>query len=181
MKDLSLHILDIVQNSLVAGATEVFLCIEQNSEKNILAFSIDDNGRGMSAETLKVVTDPFYTTRTTRKVGMGISLLKQNAEQTGGSLIIESKLGVGTKLASVFKLDHIDRPPMGDIAGVMVLIVGGNSGVRFKYTHIVDGNEYVFDTLEVNEALEGAPINEPSVMRFLKEMLNENLISINAK
>ncbi len=180
MKDLALHVLDIVQNSTVAGASEVSVFIEHETAANLLSISIVDNGRGMSAETLKMVSDPFFTTRTTRKVGMGISLFKQNAEQTGGSLTIESELGVGTKLTAIFKLDHVDRPPMGDIAGVMTLIVGGNPMVRFKYTHVVDGVEFFFDTLEVSQALEGMPINEPSVMRFLKEMLKENLVSINA-
>jgi len=180
MKDLALHILDIVQNSTVAGASEVRILIDQDTDKNLLTISVADNGRGMSAETVKIVTDPFFTTRTTRKVGMGISLIKQNAEQTGGSLTIESELGVGTKLTAVFQLNHVDRPPMGDIAGVMVLIAGGNPSVRFKYTHVVDGNDYVFDTNEVSEALDETPINDPSVMRFLREMLKENLVSINA-
>ncbi len=180
MKDLSLHILDIVQNSTAAGASEVSIIVDQNLSANLLSISIIDNGRGMSAETLQKVADPFYTTRTTRKVGMGVSLLKQNAEQTGGWLKIESTQGMGTKLTATFNLDHIDRPPIGDISGVMALIIGGNPEVRFKYNHFVEGGQYVLDTLEVNEALEGTPINDPLIIRFLKEMLNENLTSINA-
>lgn len=181
MKDLSLHILDIAQNSISAGASNIGISIDENLAANTMAIEVTDNGRGMSAEVLERVTDPYFTSRTTRKVGLGIPLFKQNAEATGGSLQIESEEGRGTMLKATFVHNHLDRPPLGDMAGVMVLLAGANPEIRFVYTHRVDNEEYVFDTEEVKEALDGLPINDPQVMRFLKEMIIENLVAIKAK
>jgi len=180
MKDLSLHILDIVQNSLVADSTEVYIGCTQDATNETLSLAIQDNGKGMCTETLQKVTDPFFTTRTTRKVGMGIPLLKQNAEATGGSFKIESCKGEGTKLEATFGLNHVDRPPLGDLPGVVVLIAGANPAIRFKYVHSVGEKCYVFDTLEVSKVLDGLPINNAEVLRFLKEMITENLLEIKA-
>jgi anti-sigma regulatory factor (Ser/Thr protein kinase) len=181
MKDLSLHILDIAQNSISAGASKIGISIDENLTANTMAIEVTDNGRGMPAEVLERVTDPYYTSRTTRKVGLGIPLFKQNAEATGGSLQIDSEEGRGTTLKATFLHKHLDRPPLGDMAGVMVLLSGANPEIRFVYTHRIDNEEYVFDTEEVKEALDGIPLNEPQVMRFLKEMINENLTAIKAR
>jgi len=181
MKDLSLHILDIAQNSISAGASKIGISIDENLAANTMAIGVTDNGRGMPAEVVERVTDPYYTSRTTRKVGLGIPLFKQNAEATGGSLQIDSEEGRGTMLKATFLHNHLDRPPLGDMAGVMVLLAGANPEIRFVYTHRIDNEEYVFDTEEVKEALDGIPLNEPQVMRFLKEMINENLTAIKAR
>ncbi len=181
MKDLSLHILDIAQNSISAAASNIGISIDENLAANTMAIEVTDNGCGMSAEVLERVTDPYFTSRTTRKVGLGIPLFKQNAEATGGSLQIDSEEGRGTMLKATFVHNHLDRPPLGDMAGVMVLLAGANPEIRFVYTHRVDNEEYVFDTEEVKEALDGLPINDPQVMRFLKEMIIENLVAIKAK
>ncbi|MBW6496828.1 MAG: ATP-binding protein [Bacteroidales bacterium] len=181
MKDLSLHILDIAQNSISAGASNIGISIDENPAANTMAVEVNDNGRGMPAEVLERVTDPYFTSRTTRKVGLGIPLFKQNAEATGGSLQISSEEGRGTMLKATFVHNHLDRPPLGDMAGVMVLLAGANPEIRFVYTHRVNDEEYVFDTEEVKEALDGLPINDPQVMRFLKEMIIENLLAIKAK
>lgn len=180
MKDLSLHILDIAQNSISAGAGTVAISITENTAANNLVIEVKDDGRGMSAEVLQRVTDPYFTSRTTRKVGLGIPLFKQNAEASGGSLHIESEEGRGTTLRAVFMHDHIDRPPLGDMAGVMVLLAGANTQIRFVYTHRVENEEYVFDTAEINEALEGVPVSDLTVMRFLKEMISENIAALRA-
>ncbi len=181
MKDLSLHILDIAQNSISAGASNIGISIDESLAANTMAIEVTDNGRGMPAEVLERVTDPYFTSRNTRKVGLGIPLFKQNAEATGGSLQIDSEEGRGTMLKATFVHNHLDRPPLGDMAGVMVLLAGANPEIRFVYTHRVDNEEYVFDTEEVKEALDGLPINDPQVMRFLKEMIIENLVAIKAK
>jgi anti-sigma regulatory factor (Ser/Thr protein kinase) len=181
MKDLSLHILDIAQNSISAGARNIDISIAESMAANTMVIKVKDDGRGMPSEVLERVTDPYYTSRTTRKVGLGIPLFKQNAEATGGSLQIYSEEGKGTMLKAIFVLNHLDRPPLGDMAGVMVLLAGANPDIRFVYTHRVDNEEYVFDTEEVKEALDGLPLNEPQVMRFVKEMINENLMAIKAK
>ena len=174
-----MHILDIIQNSVRAKASEVELDIIEELENNLYIIVIKDNGCGMDKNTLDKVIDPFFTTRTTRKVGLGLPLLKQNAERTGGYMNIISEEGKGTKLTAVFMHDNLDRPSLGDIAGTVVLLVGANPEMSFVYKHKTGKGEYVFNTNDVNEVLEGVPINEPEVLRYLKEMINENLKEIN--
>ncbi len=178
MKDLSLHIMDIIQNSIEAGAALITLIIREDILANRMEIAIEDNGRGMTAEILERVADPYYTSRKTRKVGMGIPLFRQTAQQSGGDLMIESQPGKGTKLVASLQHDHIDRPILGDIAGVVSLIAGSNPEKDFIYKHYMNGNEYVFDTREVKEALDGMPISELPVIKYLKEMIRENLNSL---
>ena len=175
MKDLSLHILDIAQNSVSAGAKNIVIDIREDSKADRLSILIQDDGKGMAAEVVERVTDPYYTTRTTRKVGMGLPLFKQSAQQTGGDLTVESEPGRGTVVKVHFGLHHIDRPPLGDMPGVMMILVGGTTGIDWYYKHTIDEREYVFDTREVKEVLDGVPLNDPSVMRYLKDMIRENL------
>jgi len=174
-----LHILDIVQNSVVAGAKTIKVEVVENIEDNIYSITITDDGSGMSKEEVESVTDPFYTTRTTRKVGLGIPLLKQNAELTGGSLTIESEKGKGTKVCAIFKHNHIDRPIMGDIAGVMVLNMVSYKEIRWIYTHKTIYGEYKIDSQEIREVMYGVNLYQNSVIKLLKEMINENLKEIN--
>jgi len=178
MKDLAMHIMDIVQNSISAGATLIQVSINESAKDDTYLLTITDNGKGIPAEMLEKVTDPFVTSRTTRKVGLGLPLLKQHADSTGGSLKLESKEGSGTIVIATFGLTHFDRQPLGDIAGTIVLLAAANLKIRFVYEHTTSGGEYRFDTDEVNEMLEGMSISEASVMRFLKEMINENLKEI---
>jgi K+-sensing histidine kinase KdpD len=178
MKDIALHILDVANNSVSAKATLVEVVIDEQPVENTFTLIIKDNGKGMSAEIVEKVTDPFYTTRTTRKVGMGIPLLKQNAEQTGGWLTIESEEGKGTTLKTVFQHDNIDRPPLGDIAGVMTILITGNPKIDFLYTHKIQNKTITFDTREIKEALEGVSINNPQIVRYLREMFEENIQDI---
>ena len=126
MKELSLHILDIAQNSIAAGAKHVDLTVEEG--EGLLRITVADDGRGMSPEFLASVTDPFTTTRTTRKVGLGLPLLRLAAEQTGGELRVESQLGVGTTVTATFHADHIDCPPLGDTASTVSLLAQGLPG-----------------------------------------------------
>lgn len=180
MTDLSLHILDIVQNSISAEASRIEIRIDENITDNEYIITIIDNGKGMDKEMLNNVTDPFFTTRTTRKVGVGLSLFKQNAEQTGGNMTIESTLGYGTTVKAVFGFHHIDRLPLGDMAGTMTLLVGANPQIRFLYIHNTPLSEFEFDTDEVKVELEKVPINHPDILKVLKEMIEENLDMIEA-
>ncbi len=181
MTELSLHILDIVQNSITAEASKIAVLIEEDISNDKYTIIIEDNGKGMDEETLKKVCDPFFTSRTTRKVGVGTSLYRQSAEQTGGSLKIESSLGVGTKVIAIFGLSHIDRPILGDISGTMTLLIGANPQIRFIYEHKTHISEFEFDTEEAKEELDGIPINHPDILRALKELISENLEMIEAK
>jgi anti-sigma regulatory factor (Ser/Thr protein kinase) len=175
MKDLSLHILDIVQNSVSAGAKNIVVSIAEDTKKDTLTILIQDDGKGMAPDVVARVTDPYFTSRTTRHVGLGLPLFKQNAEMSGGSFHIESQVGRGTVVKAVFGHSHIDRPPMGDMPGVLMMLVGSNPEIEYYYKHTKDGKEYIFDTREVKEVLEGLPLNEPAVLRHLKEMVRENL------
>lgn len=181
MKDLALHILDIAQNSISAGALNIGISIDEKPDSNTLVIEVKDDGQGMPAHVLSRVTDPYYTSRKTRKVGMGIPLFLHNARASGGDLHIESQEGVGTILKATFEHNHLDRPPLGDMAGVVVLLAGANPHIRFIYTHWVQNEVFVFDTDQVKETLDEVPLNEPQVMRFLKEMINENLVAIKAR
>jgi hypothetical protein len=180
MTELSLHILDIVQNSITAEASRIEIRIDEDIAGDLYVIEIIDNGKGMDEEMLSNVTDPFFTTRTTRKVGVGLSLFQQNAESTGGSLIVESKVGEGTKVKAVFGYCHIDRLPLGDMAGTMTLLIGGNPKIRFIYIHNTALSEFEFDTNEVLEELGKVPINHPDILKALKEMIEENLEMIEA-
>jgi len=176
MKDIALHIMDILQNSTRAKATKIELNIEENLAKDTLTIMFKDNGHGMSEETLEQVLNPFFTTRTTRKVGLGLSLLKQSAEFTGGTLTIHSELDVGTTVTVTFGLSHIDRPPLGDVAGTIVLTASAYPDIHFRMHYKTDKVDYIFDTQEINEALDGVSIQEPEIVQYLIEMTRENMM-----
>jgi len=178
MNNISMHILDIVQNSISAKATFIEIRINENIKNNVLNILIKDNGVGMDDDFLAEVTDPYKTTRTTRKVGMGIPLLKHSAEQSNGYIKVHSVKEIGTTIQATFQHDHIDRPPLGDCAGIIVLLVAANPDVDFKYIHCVNNNKYVFDTREVKEILDDVRINDPKIRGMLKEMITENLNEI---
>lgn len=175
MKDLALHILDIAQNSTRANASLVEIAVVEDSNRHILSIAIKDNGCGMPPDMVQRVADPFVTSRTTRKVGLGIPLLKQSAEQCGGDLSIQSDVGVGTCLTVRFRLDSIDLPPWGDIAGVVALLAAGHPEVDFIFCYTKGDCCYSFDTREVKEVLGDTPISSPQIVTFMKEMIAENL------
>lgn len=175
MKELSLNVLDIVQNSLVAKATKINISVTVNQELDLLSIEVVDNGKGMEPEMLARVTDPYTTSRTTRKVGLGIPLLLDACLATGGALKINSLPNKGTTLKATFGYSHIDRQPLGDMAGVIALLVTANPLVDFIYTHSINGNKFILNTQEVKEVLEGIPLNSPEVFKLLKEMVSLNL------
>lgn len=175
MTDLSLHVIDIIQNSLSAGATLIHLTVKEFEKKNLLEISIVDNGRGMSSDAVKSLENPFFTSRTTRRVGMGIPLFKDSALQSGGDLEIESEVGVGTTIRAFFELNHIDRPPLGDIANSFMLMVSANPEKEFIFDYIMEQGSYRFDTVEVKEVLEGMSIGDPALFSLLEGMIKSNL------
>jgi len=180
MKDLALHILDIVQNSIVAGATLIELIVDENLPGNLIGITNKDNGKGIESGMLAQVTDPYVTSRITRKVGLSLPLFRQSAEQTGGLLKISSETGKGTEVTALFKAEHIDLPPWGDLSGVIILLITANPQLDFQYYHRSKNGEYIFDTREIKEELGDIKLDEPEVRKFLKEMLMENLEDINA-
>ncbi|MBF0557945.1 MAG: ATP-binding protein [Nitrospirae bacterium] len=175
MEDLSLHLLDIAENSIDAGATRIDFTITENSDKDLLTFSISDNGRGMDAETLEKVSDPFFSTKTVRRkrFGLGIPLLKQAAEECSGSFSIESSPGNGTVTTAIFQRSHIDRKPLGNIGSSVVVLISGHPDIDFTLSYVRDSFSYRFDSASVREALDGVPINLPDVLILIKSDINE--------
>jgi hypothetical protein len=185
MRELSLHILDVLQNSLEAGATLVELTIEENLIADRLTITVRDNGRGMDEATLACVTDPFFTTRKTRHVGLGIPLFKAAAERCNGDLSITSQVGVGTTLVATFQHSHIDRAPLGDVTSTLLsVILGGTCDVR--YLHRVIGRlvdweigrsgewetrEFEFSTTEIRAELGDVSLTHPTVREWLREFI----------
>ncbi len=180
MKTIALHLLDIIQNSLSAGATLIEILIDENLEEQRSTVAINDNGCGIPLAILSRITDPYTTTRTTRKVGLGLSLFRFSADQTGGGLKISSEVGKGTTVTAHFIPTHWDMPPWGDVAGVIILLVHANPEIDFYYHHSTKTGSYSFDTREVKAILENVPLNSPQIRKFLLEMINENLKNINA-
>ncbi len=173
MREIALHILDITQNSVAAKAENVSIDVLEDTKADTLTVCITDDGSGMSPEFLSQVTDPFTTKRTTRKVGLGIPLIKLAAENTGGRFDIRSELGKGTSLKAVFGLTHIDRQPLGNMAETMLGLITGNEDVNFVYTHRIDEKEFVLDTKQLKEILGDVPFSNNEVYLWLSEYLSE--------
>jgi signal transduction histidine kinase len=178
MKALSLNILDIVQNSIRANASEISIDIKESIPEDLYRITIIDNGTGISEEILENVTDPFVTTRTKRKMGLGLPLLKYHAELTGGSLEIKSEKGKGTVVTATFSNSHVDRQPLGDIIGVFVILIAANPDIDFIYRHITERGEYRFSSKETKEFLEVDTLYENVLLEDIGCMIGENLKEI---
>ena len=180
MRELSLNVMDIAQNSISAGASLITITVEEDAELDELSISIGDNGRGMTPEQVERVTAPFFTTRTTRSVGLGVPLFKMEAEMTGGRFSIESTLGVGTTTTAVFKPSSVDMIPLGDINGTVSMLVMMNPDLDFLYTRSYkpmegERREFALDTRELRTVLgEDVPLNLPDVTGWVNEFLSEN-------
>ena len=176
MKELSLNILDVAENSVKAGATLTQIILEEKGSE--LTLIIRDDGCGMDEETVKAVTDPFYTTRTTRKVGLGVPLLKLAAEQTGGSFEIKSETGEkhGTEVKAVFDTSHLDFTPLGDVTSSIITLIQGHPDTDFYFYHCVDGKEVMLDTREVRNVLDGVPLDTYEVIKWIEDYINEQYL-----
>lgn len=181
MNELALYILDILGNSVRAGAREISLAITESRRENLYRMVFRDNGKGMSPEMLADVFNPWVTSRTERRVGLGLSLLKQSAELCDGTLAIDSVPGEGTTVDVRFAFAHLDRPVAGDIAGSLVITAAAAPEIAFVYTHTTDAGSYRVSTAEVMEALAGAALTNPAIMRSVEEMIRENLREIGAE
>ena len=178
MEDFSLHILDLVENSINAGAKWVEIRVVEDSEKDMLTIELKDDGRGMSKEMVDKVMDPFVTTRTTRKVGLGLSLFAQAARDCNGEAKIESEPGKGTRLRGTFQLSHIDLKPWGSIVSTLITLIVGNPDIDFFYHHQKGAFEYTLDTKVIKKELGGVPISNPEVIKLLRSDLKDNLNQI---
>lgn len=177
MTEIALNILDIVQNSIRAGAGEIRINVCELSENNKLEVTVSDNGKGIPENLLPTVDDPFTTSRTKRRTGFGLPILKYHTEVTGGHLDISSSKE-GTTVIAEFGLNHIDRQPMGDIAGVLIILISANPDIDLLYSHKTDNGKYTFSTVETKNVLGIEAINNFSLLRDIKEMINYNLKNI---
>lgn len=168
-----MNVLDIVQNSISAGASLIGIEVAEDTEKDRLTIVIEDNGRGMTEEQVRAVTDPFYTTRTTRRVGLGVPFFKMAAEMTGGGLRIESQPGKGTRLTAEFVLSSIDCMPLGDMNGTIKTLIQMNSNLDFVFRREKNAEIHTLDTRELREILGDVPLNDPEVMEWITGNLEE--------
>lgn len=171
MKELSLHILDVAENGITAGADRIRIEVVEDLRANRLQIRISDNGSGIDTEAIDRVVDPFYTSRSTRRVGLGLSLLEAAARQCDGRMSIQSHPGEGTEVCAEFAHDHIDRAPLGDMAATLVSLIMGSPWVDFRYRHQVDDDAFELDTREISESFDGLSVADPQVFRHLMKTL----------
>lgn len=174
MREISLHIMDVVENGITAGAGCIHILIDEDRIQNRLKVTIKDNGKGMPPDMLRKVTDPFVTSRITRRVGLGLSLMKEAAKRCDGDFSVESEPGRGTSVTATFRYDHIDRAPIGDIAGTITMLIAGNPDIDFAYDHVIDGNSFTADTRELRKEL-GESLNDPAMLFHMKKQIEEEL------
>jgi hypothetical protein len=183
MEDISLHILDIAENSITAGATLIGIRLVDRRDENSFVVEIEDNGKGMTEDLVNKALDPFFTSRTTRSVGLGLSILAQSAKETGGDITIKSKAGTGTIVTAQFRPAHIDMKPLGDITETLIVLIAGNPDIDFTFDYDYDKKEdpFSFDTREVRADLENIPISAPQVLSVLRRSLSSALNDIKNK
>ncbi len=173
--ELSSHILDIVTNSVTAKAHNIRVCLEEDDTNSVFTMELTDDGLGMDAEMVQKVQDPFFSTKEGRKVGLGIPLLKATAETTGGSFLLESRRGKGTKIVASFDMRHPDLPILGNFKDTVFVLTVGNPDVNFLFKYKGNGHDFRLDTAEIKRELRGIPMNHPGVVSFLSKYLDENL------
>ncbi len=175
MKEISLHLLDIAENSVAAKASNINITVIEDIHADRLVMVVEDDGKGMDAEMVKKVVDPFVTTRTTRKVGLGIPLLKAAAEACNGYLTIESELGRGTRLEVVFQRSHIDRMPVGDLATTLLHLVIAYPEIHWVFKYQVDDKVFLFDDAPIKRELEGIPLSDPDILSYLRAEIENGI------
>jgi len=178
MRELALHLLDIAENSVAAGAGDITIAVDEDAKKDRLKISVEDNGKGMDEEMVARVIDPFVTSRTTRKVGLGIPLLKAAAEGCNGYLRINSAPGKGTHLEAEFQRSHIDRMPLGDLAGTWFELLVAWPQIHWVFRYCANGNEFLFDDAPIKKELGDISLSEPAILTYLRETLQDGIKNI---
>jgi anti-sigma regulatory factor (Ser/Thr protein kinase) len=178
VRELSLHLLDIAENSIAAGAKDVEIKVLEDTRTDLLQMSVQDNGKGMDAEMVAKVVDPFTTTRTTRKVGLGIPLLKEAAEACNGFLKIDSTPGKGTFLFVQFQRSHIDRMPLGDVADTFLHLIVANPAIHWIFDYRVDDKVFTVDDAPIKVELQGISLTEPAILNYLRELFETGIREI---
>jgi len=180
VRELSLHLLDIVENSISAGAGRIAICVHDSVAGDRLTITVRDDGRGMPADKVARIDDPFVTTRETRRVGLGLSLLSAAARRCEGDIAVAAAPGGGTEVTVFFRRSHIDRAPLGDLGGTLGLLIAGHPHIDFSYTHRVDGGDFTLDTRELASELDGLSLSDPAVIHQLMESIRRSLQNLDA-
>jgi signal transduction histidine kinase len=175
MRELSLHILDVVENGITAGGNCIWIEVNEARKKDQLKIVIRDNGSGMPIEKLDNINDPFITSRTTRRVGLGLSLLSAATERCDGTLRVDTQPGKGTEIEATFRYNHIDRAPLGDMAATITTLIIGNPGIDFVYSHCIDGNDFSLDTREIRAEMDDLSLSDPVVIHHLTDTIRSAL------
>ncbi|MCE5206825.1 MAG: sensor histidine kinase [Chloroflexi bacterium] len=178
MKEISLHILDIAENSISADAKNIEISVVENGKSDLLQITIKDDGKGMDDETIARIQDPFYTSRTTRRVGLGIPLFKAAAEACQGGLTITSTPGKGTEVIVVFQNSHIDRMPIGDLTGTILTLMIGSPEIHWKLIYAKDDKNFELDSRLIQKELGEVPLCDPAVMKWLREYIREGILDV---
>ncbi|MEA4890246.1 MAG: ATP-binding protein [Clostridiaceae bacterium] len=173
MRELSLHLMDIIQNSVKAGAHRIEVVLEADPVRDRIFIRISDNGCGMSPELLQRVTDPFFTTRKTRSVGLGIPLFKEQCEITGGYLELHSEVGKGTTVEAVLGLSSIDRLPLGNVSETITTLIQSDPSIDYDLVLVAPGRRFELDLAEIRKQMDDVPLNEPSVLTWLGQYIAE--------
>lgn len=179
MLELALHVLDIAENSSRAEASLIEITIVEDLARDVFSLEIRDNGHGMDEQTMEKAMDPFYTTKKVRRIGLGLPMLKQATHNAQGRFSLQSEVGKGTAVYAEFRHSHIDRQPLGDIAGVITMLILGNPDIDFIYRHMKDGREYILDTREVREGLGQVPLNCMEVLNLIRDNIREGIEELN--
>ena len=181
MRELSLHILDIAENGITAGGDCIHILVDEARATDLLTIKITDNGHGMPAEKIEKLTDPFVTSRTTRRVGLGLSLLAAATERCDGRLTVKTEPDAGTEVEATFRYSHIDRAPVGDMAATITTLIMGNPQIDFVYTHIIAGKEFSLDTRELKAEMGEHSLSNPVVIHHLTASIRNSLEQLEAK
>lgn len=175
MPDIAMHLLDIVFNSIRAKAKNIIIYLLDSEKEDKIICRVEDNGCGMDEQTVENVQSPFYTTRTTRDVGLGIPLFKEGALQTGGSFRLKSKVGKGTLIEAVYTRSHLDTPALGDLAETIATLIQADANIDYNIDIVFDDKTFNLDTIAIKEILDGVPIDEPDIILWLKEYIKEGI------
>ena len=179
MLELALNILDVAENSVRAGASLIEITVDEQLAADRLVITIADNGCGMDASQLAHVSDPFFSTKKVRRIGLGVPLLKQEAEVAGGSFTIESEPGKGTRVNAIFQHSHLDRQPLGDVAGAITTLMIGAPEIDLLYRHLVDEREFCLDTRDLRDP--DLSFSDPAILRLIAENVREGLAEIGVR
>lgn len=178
MKEIALHIMDITQNSVRADASEITVTLNESIAADTLTLTIADNGRGMEPDACIRASDPWFTFRKTRKVGMGLPLLQMNARISGGEMNIESVPGTGTTVIATFRYSHLDRPPLGDVSGTIALLILSYPGINIVYNHLCEGGRWSISSGQIREELGEDALTDLTIVRSLKEIISQNVAEL---